>query len=200
MAVQRLFCAQLVVALCVFAAVPAATAAPRRAPVAHVAATCSDYPNQAAAQRAADTRDADGDGVYCESLPCPCATRGSAPQKRPKQRKRSCRRPGGVQDLTFSAATYPNIRRHYLSAVRKGWPRILTVHRRHDNVRRDRLLAGYPTRRGYDRDEYPPAIGRATWRADVAYVPSRENRSHGASMGAKLRGLCAGTRFRYVFG
>lgn len=40
------------------------------------AATCSDYPNQAAAQRAADTRDADGDGKYCESLPCPCATSG----------------------------------------------------------------------------------------------------------------------------
>jgi hypothetical protein len=37
------------------------------------AATCSDYPNQAAAQKAADTRDADGDGIYCESLPCPCS-------------------------------------------------------------------------------------------------------------------------------
>jgi hypothetical protein len=31
------------------------------------AAICADYPNQAAAQHAADTRD--GDGVYCESLP-----------------------------------------------------------------------------------------------------------------------------------
>jgi hypothetical protein len=41
------------------------------------AATCSDYPNQAEAQRAADTRDADGDGIYCESLPCPCATGSS---------------------------------------------------------------------------------------------------------------------------
>ena len=40
------------------------------------AATCSDYPNQAAAQRAADTRDADGDGIYCESLPCPCLKPG----------------------------------------------------------------------------------------------------------------------------
>jgi hypothetical protein len=30
------------------------------------AATCAEYPNQAAAQRAADTRDADGDGIYCE--------------------------------------------------------------------------------------------------------------------------------------
>jgi hypothetical protein len=37
------------------------------------AATCADYPNQAAAQHAHDTRDADGDGISCESRPCPCA-------------------------------------------------------------------------------------------------------------------------------
>lgn len=199
MAVQRLFCAHLAVALCLMGVAADACAAPRLAPLAHAAATCSDYPNQAAAQRAADTRDADGDGVYCESLPCPCATGGAAPAKPKARPKRSCRRPPGVQDLVFSAARYPNIRRHFLAAVGKGWPRVLTLHRRHDSRRRDDLLDGYPTRRGYDRDEYPPAIGRATWRADVAYVPSRENRSHGASMGAKLRGLCAGTRFRYVF-
>jgi hypothetical protein len=43
-------------------------------PVGHTAATCADYSNQAAAQQAADTRDADGDGVYCESLPCPSSS------------------------------------------------------------------------------------------------------------------------------
>ena len=43
-----------------------------RVPIAHAAATCADYQTQAAAQQAADTRDADGDGVYCEDLPCPC--------------------------------------------------------------------------------------------------------------------------------
>ena len=42
------------------------------------AATCSDYSNQADAQRAMDTRDADGDGVYCESLPCPCLKPGDS--------------------------------------------------------------------------------------------------------------------------
>src|SRR6478609_3323061 len=47
-------------------------------PEARTAAVCADYPNQAAAQRAADTRDADGDGIYCESLPCPCAGPGGA--------------------------------------------------------------------------------------------------------------------------
>jgi hypothetical protein len=43
-------------------------------PTTAQATVCADYPNQAAAQRAADTRDADGDGIYCESLPCPCST------------------------------------------------------------------------------------------------------------------------------
>src|SRR3954469_3690642 len=34
-----------------------------------VAATCSDYDTQAQAQHAADTRDADGDGVYLRGSP-----------------------------------------------------------------------------------------------------------------------------------
>jgi hypothetical protein len=45
-------------------------------PVAHASVTCADFPNQAAAQRAHNTRDADGDGIYCESLPCPCLKPG----------------------------------------------------------------------------------------------------------------------------
>ena len=65
-----------------------------------------------------------------------------------------------------------------------------------------------PTRPGF---EYPPAIGygrgagltRGTnpleWRADVAYVPSPENRSHGSSLGLKVRRFCDGMRFRYAF-
>lgn len=33
------------------------------------AATCANYDNQAQAQRAAGTRDADGDGIYCVISP-----------------------------------------------------------------------------------------------------------------------------------
>lgn len=51
---------------------------------AHAAAVCADYSNQADAQRAADTRDSDGDGVYCESLPCPCAGPGAPAPRAPK--------------------------------------------------------------------------------------------------------------------
>ena len=48
------------------------------APAPADAATCADYPNQAAAQRAHDTRDSDSDGAYCESLPCPCLKPGAS--------------------------------------------------------------------------------------------------------------------------
>lgn len=55
------------------------------------AATCSDYDTQAEAQLAADTRDADADGIYCEALPCPClksADGGSEPPPTPPRPKK----------------------------------------------------------------------------------------------------------------
>jgi hypothetical protein len=188
------------------------------------AATCSDHPNQAAAQAAADTRDRDGDGVYCESLPCPCSSQAPAPEPsappapapppvapEPEPTEPACVKPTGVQNISFSATKYPTIRRHFLDALRRLWPRTLVLNRRAADARRDRLLTSFPTRDGFDRDEYPPAVGRGKgkgltrgssprgWKADVAYVPSSENRSHGSTMGTKLRRFCDGTRFRYVF-
>jgi hypothetical protein len=192
-------------------------------PSASSAATCSQYSNQAAAQRAADTRDADGDGVYCESLPCPCASAGSAPapskpkaapkpKAKPKATGKSCSKPTGVQRVRFAKAKYPNIRKHFLQAVGLGWPRILVINRPNADRRRDRLLHDIETQAGFDRDEYPPAVGRGRgsksltrginpigWMADVMYVESRENQAHGSSLGGQLRRFCNGTRFRYVF-
>jgi hypothetical protein len=64
----------LVVGLVVAAALVAVRAVGGVAPaLAHV---CADYPNQAAAQCAHDTVDADKDGIYCESVPCPCLKPG----------------------------------------------------------------------------------------------------------------------------
>jgi Deoxyribonuclease NucA/NucB len=187
----------------------AALAQPASSPRAVAAASCRDYPNQAAAQRAADTRDPDGDGIYCESLPCPCSS--AAGGGNPPAPKPSCSKPSGVQSISFSATKYPHIRAHFRAAVRKGWPRTLVLNRPGADKRRDRLLKDIPTREGFDRDEYPPAVGRGRgkglvrgsnprgWKADVQYVDSSENESHGSSLGGKLRRFCNGTRFRYVF-
>ena len=187
-------------------------------PTAHSSATCSDYSTQADAQRAADTRDSDGDGIYCESLPCPCVGPGRGggdPAPSPTVPRTTCTRPRAVQPLVFSRAKYPNIRRHVIRAVRKGWPRVMVLNRPGAESRRKRLLRGILTRLGFDRDEYPAAVGRGRpngksralvrgtsprgWKADVTYVRSGENRSHGSSLGSQLRRFCNGTRFRYVF-
>lgn len=182
------------------------------------AASCADFSTQAAAQAAANTRDPDGDGIYCESLPCPCSTAagGSGPAPDPVAPSPSspagCTSPAVVQTVRFSASKYPSIRRHFLKATTGGkWPRILTINRDGAEQRRDRLLRGVPTRKGFDRDEYPPAVARGLgastrgtnpigWMASVQYVPSSENRSHGSTMGAALRKWCNGVKFRYVFG
>ena len=122
-----------------------------------------------------------------------------------------CVRPTAVQRIVFSAQKYPNVRRHFRGALRRSWPRRLVLNRRGADARRNRLLRDIPTREGFDRDEYPPAVGRGRgpglergrnprgWKADVRYVPSSENRSHGASLGNQLEPFCNGTRFRYVF-
>ena len=138
----------------------------------------------------------------------PTATTGQEPDRA----VRECVRPDGVQRLIFSASEYPNIRRHFRRAVaRRGWPLRLVVNRPGADERRERLLRDVPIRDGFDRDEYPPAVGRGRgpglergrnprrWKADVRHVPSSENRSHGASLGAQLERFCNGTRFRYVF-
>ena len=200
----------VLVAAGALAALPVPAAAqPATDPTAVAAATCSDHPNQAAAQRAADTRDPDGDGLFCESLPCPClgpggGSGGQPPTPAPapvEPTNPSCSKPLGVQRIAFSAIRYPNIRAHFRAALRRGWPRTLVLNRRGADARRDQLLEDIPTRAGFDRDEYPPAVGRGRgrWRADVRYVESSQNRSHGSSLGGQLRRFCDGTRFRYVF-
>jgi hypothetical protein len=155
--------------------------------------------------------------INCEDLPCPCSTEagggggGGGGGDDDGQDPEDCTTPTGVQRLVFSQSKYPNIRRHFRGALRRGWPVRLVVNRPGADDRRDRLLEDIPTRDGFDRDEYPPAVGRGKgtglergrnprgWKADVRYVESSENRSHGASLGAKLRDYCSGTRFRYVF-
>jgi hypothetical protein len=207
----------LLLTACSLAALPTLAAATPREPIAHVAASCADYATQAAAQQAADTLDADGNGIYCQSLPCPClkpndnvSAGGSTTTTPPKQKSSSCTKPAALQPISFSKTKYPNIRKHFLAAIAKGWPRILVLNRPGATARRTKLLADIPTRDGFDRDEYPPAVARGRgfhirgidprgWKADVAYVPSSENRSHGSTMGTKLKRFCNGTKFRYVF-
>ncbi len=177
----------------------AVLAVPRQSdavPGAQAAKTCSDYSNQRQAQLKKDTRDADGDGIYCEALPCPCLKPGKQPSgDKPKS---SCKRVARTIRVTLSRKRYPGSTAHIRSAIRKGEARILHIARNLAKRHRRQSLKGIPTKRGFDRDEYPPAMSREGGKgADVRYVRSSDNRGAGASMGAQLRPYCNKQAFRF---
>jgi len=189
------------------------------------AAVCADHPNQASAQIAKDTRDSDGDGVFCETLSCPCLGPGEpapepapapapppesappaepapAPPAEPAPTQEQCTTTDDIVRVTLDRRRHRRVLAHMRKAIRAGWDRVLVLNREGAEKRRERLLDDdrYPTRDGMDRDEWPMAFARPTWRAHVAYVPSGQNRSAGAIIGNALRPYCDGTAFRVIGG
>jgi hypothetical protein len=85
---------------------------------------------------------------------------------------------------------------HALDARRKGKPRVLHIRRYEADANRRASLRGIPTKKGFDRDEYPPAMSDEGGKgASVRYVGSSENRSAGSVMGSQLRRYCNEQRF-----
>lgn len=76
------------------------------------AAVCADHPNQRAAQIAKDTKDADGDGIFCEALPCPCARPGGstpspkAPPKKAAPKKVAPKKPAAKKKAKKLPSVY----------------------------------------------------------------------------------------------
>jgi hypothetical protein len=186
------------VALIVAALVASHSSADR--PGAHASATCSDYSNQADAQRAKDTRDQDGDGIYCEDLPCPCLKPGGGGGGGDPAGCRIVR----LVRVRFDDDRWPHIADHIRDAQRlrnsRGrliFRRVFHIDRTGADENRRQSLQGIPTRKGFDRDEYPPAVAREGGKgADVRYVRSGENRSAGSYMGNELEPYCSRQRFR----
>jgi hypothetical protein len=89
-----------------------------------------------------------------------------------------------------------HILRHVFDARRNGHPRVLHIRRYEARANRSESLRGIPTKKGYDRDEYPPAMSDEGGEgAGVRYILSSENRSAGGMMSGQLRPYCNEQRF-----
>lgn len=87
---------------------------------------------------------------------------------------------------------------HAWSAISQGRPILLHIDRKGADENRRESLRGIPTKKGFDRDEYPPAIAEEGGvGASVRLIRSSENRSAGSIMGRQLRPWCNGQLFMY---
>jgi hypothetical protein len=98
--------------------------------------------------------------------------------------------------VNLSDADSPAAIAHVRAAIAGGQPRILHWDPADAAAHRRASLRGVKTAPGQDRDEYPPAASAEGGAgADVRLIPSSDNRSAGARMGAVMRPFCAGQAF-----
>lgn len=110
----------------------------------------------------------------------------------------TCQRSASIVVVNLNNEKHRHILDHVWDAWTAGQPKILHIDREDADKHRAQSLKGIPTKKGYDRDEYPPAASREGGKgADVRYVISAENRSAGSVMEHKLESYCDGQRFRF---
>jgi Deoxyribonuclease NucA/NucB len=108
----------------------------------------------------------------------------------------ACKRVARHVILDLNDDKHHHVIDHAFDARRAGQPRVLHIRRGEARANRRASLRGIPTRRGYDRDEYPPAMSDEGGKgAHVRYIRSSENRSAGRLMGVQLRPFCNGQSF-----
>lgn len=160
---------------------------------------CKDYVSQSQAQPAwkdagkPTSRDKDGDGRVCENLS------NSSKQQSPatSMDTDNCVHSKTIVVVRLSRSKYPETVDHLEDAIAAGQPSVLHIDRNGADENRAQSLSGIPTKPGYDRDEYSPAVSAEGGKgADVRYVTSADNRGAGSSMGSQLSSYCNGQAFK----
>lgn len=103
----------------------------------------------------------------------------------------------GYYVCVVDSALYPATAEHIRVAQNIGHPARLTIDRSGASQRRTESLQNTPTRREFDRDEYPMALfSEGGSGADVALLEGADNRGAGSYVGWQLRGIPDGAEVR----
>ncbi|HKJ50860.1 MAG TPA: RHS repeat-associated core domain-containing protein [Gammaproteobacteria bacterium] len=103
----------------------------------------------------------------------------------------------GAKKIEVSAKQHPEAAKHIQDAQAAGHPKTLTIDRSNAAANRNESLRGVPTKKGLDRDEYPPAMFKEGGAgASVRHINIKDNRGSGSCIGAQCSGLPDGARVR----
>ncbi|MDM5337534.1 NucA/NucB deoxyribonuclease domain-containing protein [Fictibacillus enclensis] len=103
------------------------------------------------------------------------------------------------QTLYFPLSRYPETGDHIRDAIAAGHPAVCTIDRDGADQRREESLAGYPTKTGYDRDEWPMAMcEEGGYGADIRYISPSDNRGAGAWVGNQVESYPDGTKVLFI--
>ncbi|QMV48361.1 hypothetical protein [Bacillus phage SPO1L3] len=101
--------------------------------------------------------------------------------------------------LNFPSERYPETAQHIKESIEKGHPDVCTIDRKGADDRRKQSLKGIPTKKGYDRDEYPMAMCEEGGEgADVKYISPSDNRGAGSWVGHQVSGYSDGTKVLFI--
>ncbi|MFD1952726.1 DNA-entry nuclease [Paenibacillus thailandensis] len=101
--------------------------------------------------------------------------------------------------IRFPADRYPETGEHIREAIDSGESAVCTIDREGAEENRKESLEGIPTRKGYDRDEWPMAMcAEGGAGADVAYIDPSDNRGAGSWVGNRLEQYPDGTTVLFV--
>ncbi|RVU91675.1 sporulation protein [Flavobacterium columnare] len=88
---------------------------------------------------------------------------------------------------TIKKSDFPETAQHIEDAIKKGHADIVTVDRLNAAAQRAKSLKGIPTKKGFDRDEWPMAMFKEGGNgASVRYINPSDNRGAGSAIGNAL--------------
>ncbi|MBY7736700.1 NucA/NucB deoxyribonuclease domain-containing protein [Paenibacillus sp. P2(2022)] len=101
--------------------------------------------------------------------------------------------------LEFPSSRYPETGAHIRDAIAAGHSAVCTIDRDGAEENRRESLKGYPTKKGYDRDEWPMGMcAEGGAGADIRYITPSDNRGAGSWVSHQLDKYADGTMVRFI--
>lgn len=101
--------------------------------------------------------------------------------------------------IQFPSKKYPETAKHIKDAIDKGKSKVCTIDRNGAETNREQSLKNVPTKKGYDRDEWPMAFCKEGGTgADIEYINPSDNRGAGSWVSHQVHDIPNGTRLLFV--